>query len=208
MMVSDDAAVAARGRVDNLPLVGGHPALDFTNTVSWRGADTWDDYLTEPGDLLRWGVRAGLVEAPAVVGGAPDPEETQARFQRALRLREAIHDTFAAVAMGEPIPGAALAALSGEWAEARGRMRLDTDAAGEVRAILPPGAPLERIIRSLAASAGDLLLDVDPARIKTCAGNECGYLYVDLSRNRSRRWCDMAECGNRAKVRRFRARER
>ncbi|HUG01657.1 MAG TPA: CGNR zinc finger domain-containing protein [Longimicrobiales bacterium] len=208
MMVSNDADADAQGGVDRLPLVGGHPALDFANTVSWRGANTWDDSLVEPGDLLRWGVRAGLIDASEAEAEAGGAGEARALFERALRLREAVYDVFAAVALGGPIPDAALSDLSGEWAEARGRMLLEAGAEGEVSATLPAGAPLERIIWALAASAGDLLLELEPARIKTCAGAECGYLYVDSSRNRSRRWCDMAECGNRAKVRRFRARER
>ncbi|HSM34779.1 MAG TPA: ABATE domain-containing protein [Longimicrobiales bacterium] len=188
--------------VGDLSLVGGHPALDFTNTVSWRGAESWDDRLRGPDDLRAWGARVGLLDA----GRASDPSDRRERelFARALDLREAIHDAFAALAAGQRPAPAALDALSLEWAEARARMSLFAERDGAVGVRFEGGTDLERLIWALASSAGDLLLDADPARIKTCAGAECGYLYVDASRNRSRRWCDMAECGNRAKVRRFR----
>jgi predicted RNA-binding Zn ribbon-like protein len=193
------------GGVGSLSLVGGHPALDFTNTVSWRGAEEWDDRLRGPDDLRAWGARVDLLDPRA----ASEPSDRRERelFERALRLREAIHDAFAALAAGRRPAPAALDALSAEWAEARGRMALVAEPDGAVGVRFAGGTDLERLIWALASSAGDLLLDADPERIKTCAGAECGYLYVDASRNRSRRWCDMADCGNRAKVRRFRARE-
>jgi predicted RNA-binding Zn ribbon-like protein len=177
-------------------------------TVRWRCSRTtevWDDRLVGPDDLRAWGVHAGLLSDrdPSGRERARDGD----LFERALLLREAIHDTFAALAAGEPPSTGPLEALSREWAEARGRMTLGVARDGEVRVGFEEGAGLERLIWALAASAGDLLLEADPARIKTCAGPRCGYLYVDSSRNRSRRWCDMAECGNRAKVRRFRSRE-
>ena len=40
-------------------------------------------------------------------------------------------------------------------------------------------------------------------QVRECAGNTCGWLFVDMSRNHSRHWCDMRDCGNRAKVRRY-----
>ncbi len=202
-MVSKDERMPAR--IGALSLVGGNPALDFANTVSWRGADPADDRLLEPEDVAWWGVHAGLLD-PAEVGAVGSRAGDRERFREAVALRETIHDVFAALAEGEPPSPDALERLSHAWAGAQGLRRLVAGPGG-VRAELASDDPLRRLLARLALEAGDLLLDGDPARMKACAGDECGYLYVDLSRNRSRRWCDMAECGNRAKVRRFRARE-
>jgi predicted RNA-binding Zn ribbon-like protein len=194
--------------IAGLPLVDGEPALDFTNTVSWRGPEQWEDWLEDFGDLLWWGVRAGLLDPGAVrtrlkhvTGGE------EKAFRRAIALREVIHDVFGSIARDTPPGDAALARLSEEWSRAQSRRRLGGEGVRFDSRIVAEEAS-ELLISSLAANAGDLLLGMDPARVKVCAGHECGFLYADTSRNRSRRWCDMADCGNRAKVRRFRARSR
>jgi predicted RNA-binding Zn ribbon-like protein len=66
---------------------------------------------------------------------------------------------------------------------------------------------LERPLWPIAKAALELLTDEQLDRLRQCANPECGWLFLDTSRNRSRRWCDMGSCGNRAKVRRFRERE-
>ncbi|MBN1859137.1 CGNR zinc finger domain-containing protein [Candidatus Bipolaricaulota bacterium] len=67
---------------------------------------------------------------------------------------------------------------------------------------------LEWPVWILARSAADLLTSDERDRVRRCAGPDCGWLFVDISRNHSRRWCDMADCGNRAKARRSYARKR
>jgi predicted RNA-binding Zn ribbon-like protein len=61
---------------------------------------------------------------------------------------------------------------------------------------------LDRVLWEAAASAADLLTSPDLARVKTCPGAGCAWLFLDRSRNGTRRWCDMSVCGNRAKARR------
>ncbi|MEN8161582.1 MAG: ABATE domain-containing protein [Myxococcota bacterium] len=194
--------------IAGLQLVAGEPALDFTNTVSWRGAERWEDWLEDFGDLLWWGVRAGLLDAGSVRARLKRVTgEEEEIFRRAIALREAIFDVYGSLARKTPPSDAALARLSEEWSRAQSRRRLVAGEEGFGSRIVAEEAS-ELLISSLAANAGDLLLSLEPARVKACAGRECGFLYADTSRNRSRRWCDMADCGNRAKVRRFRARSR
>ncbi|MEN8375277.1 MAG: ABATE domain-containing protein [Gemmatimonadota bacterium] len=194
--------------IGGLQLVAGEPALDFTNTVSWRGAEQWEDWLEDFGDLLWWGVRAGLLDPGAVRARLKRVTGVEEEiFRRAIALREAIHDVFGSLARRSPPSDAALTRLSEEWTRAQSRRRLVVGEEGFGSRIVAEEAS-ELLISSLAANAGDLLLSMEPARVKLCAGHECGFLYADTSRNRSRRWCDMADCGNRAKVRRFRARSR
>jgi predicted RNA-binding Zn ribbon-like protein len=66
---------------------------------------------------------------------------------------------------------------------------------------------LDRVVASVARSAAELLTQNDPTRLHRCAGDDCGWIFEDISRNRGRRWCDMRDCGNVAKVRRFRRRQ-
>lgn len=61
---------------------------------------------------------------------------------------------------------------------------------------------LEFILWQVVRSTADLLTSPERDRIRECAGEDCGWVFLDLSRNRSRRWCDMEDCGNRAKAHR------
>jgi predicted RNA-binding Zn ribbon-like protein len=67
---------------------------------------------------------------------------------------------------------------------------------------------LDRMLWPLAHSAAELLASSERARVRLCEGEDCGWLFLDTSRNGARHWCDMKDCGNRAKVRRFRERQR
>ena len=69
-------------------------------------------------------------------------------------------------------------------------------------------AALDRMLWSIAHSGAELLTTGDLSRLRECGGEECGWLFEDTSRNRSRQWCDMQDCGNLAKVRRYRTRLR
>jgi predicted RNA-binding Zn ribbon-like protein len=67
---------------------------------------------------------------------------------------------------------------------------------------------LELPLWILARSAADLLTSEQHAYVRQCASEECTWLFIDRSKNHSRRWCDMGDCGNREKARRLRARKR
>jgi predicted RNA-binding Zn ribbon-like protein len=67
----------------------------------------------------------------------------------------------------------------------------------------PDSAELDRMLWPLATSALSLLLSEEVGRIKECAADDCHWLFLDSSRNQSRRWCDMKACGNRAKARHY-----
>jgi predicted RNA-binding Zn ribbon-like protein len=68
--------------------------------------------------------------------------------------------------------------------------------------------PADRVLWSVTQSAADLLTQGDLTRVRQCEGHDCGWIFEDTSRNRSRRWCEMRDCGNIAKVRRFRTRQK
>ncbi len=178
--------------------IGGHPALDLANTVFDRANPAPDnDLLKAPADLLAWCESVGLFEAaPSLRGPAAELLLEQTRS-----VREATWVVFDAVSRGQAVPGASLAGLlelSGACARA-GRVpsveaRLD-DLAADWAA---PGA----IPAGLSLLAVQALFTLPPERVRVC--DRCGWLFLDSSRGRRRRWCSMSTCGNREKASRHR----
>ena len=194
-------------------LSGGQLALDFANTVEDRPAAQPDDRLRRYGDLVAWARQAGLLtddRARALLRrGAARPAEAMAVLPRAVALREAIYRIFLAVGGGgEPAP-ADLAALNGALADALARARLVPAEGGAGFAWgWADDDALDRMLWPVVRAAADLLVGEDLARTRVCSAHDCNWLFVDTSRNASRRWCNMQVCGNRAKARRFQQRKR
>jgi predicted RNA-binding Zn ribbon-like protein len=196
--------------IHDLPLVGGHPALDFTNTASWPPGAVRNDRLVDYAALLAWSVRARLIDqaqaAALSARGLARPEEAIRVLHRARELREAIHELFTAHATGAPVPRRALDQLNHHLAEALLHARIkEQGGAFDWTWEGAPGA-LDQMLWPVVRSTAELLISDDLARVRVCAGEHCGWLFIDTSKNRTRRWCSMSDCGNRAKVRRFRAR--
>lgn len=196
----------------SLPLRGGDLSLDFTNTVSSRGTEDEADYLKTYTDLLAWSVHAGgLAEADAArlaaaaAGRAAPAGKVLARGQR---LREALYRIFAAHAAGRTPRERDLGLLNAELARALAHRRVE-HTSGAFRWGWEDGAQaLDRVLWPIAQSAAELLISGELARVHQCENESCGWLFVDRSRNHSRRWCDMDDCGNVAKVRRYRSRHK
>jgi predicted RNA-binding Zn ribbon-like protein len=181
--------------VTELELVGGDPALDFANTLEGpRDGEPDQDHLREPEDLVAWARYAG------VLGGAPKTDGHA--LARARVLRGAVYDVFLAVAAGGRPPAGALDLLAGFHAEAVAHARLAPASTGFE--LTWAGDDPERVLWPLATAAVDLLRSGPLERVKACA--HCRWLFLDQSRNRSRRWCSMNECGGNEKMRRYRAR--
>jgi predicted RNA-binding Zn ribbon-like protein len=179
-------------RAAELELVGGDIALDLANTVNGlRDGPLDEEFLRAPGDLAEWAVHAGVVDQTPDVGK---------RDLAAVReLRGVVYAVFRAIAEGREPDPAQLSALAGFHAAAIGRARL-VRAGGR----FAPAWDGE-VLGPLAAAAFDLLRHGPLDRLKLCDG--CPWLFLDTSRNRSRRWCSMSECGSRLKMRRYRARK-
>lgn len=195
-------------------LTGGHPALDLANTLDERPASTPRELLGGWDDLMDWCGQSGVLDAATVRrlrrSGALRPEEAAAVLRRVRFLREALFRVFAAAAEGRALPAEHLATLNDALAQALPRLRL-TPAEGGLRwAWAHPDEALDVMVPPVVHAAAELLLDRDRlARLRICeAADSCRWLFLDLSRNRSRRWCDMTVCGNREKSRRHQARAR
>ena len=200
-------------------LVAGHPALDFVNTVEWRWdllRRRWDplrqeDLLGGFEDLVGWARQTALVtavEARALSATAKrDPRSASRALQRARRLRDVLGRIFEAAGRGQRSTARELrrlnaflgAALRHRQLELRGD-RYDWGwTASDDR-------PLDAFLSPIVLGAAELLASPQRPRIRACAAEDCGWLFLDTSRSGRRRWCSMRSCGNRAKARRFYAR--
>ncbi len=192
-------------------LIGGALCLDFANTLNGHGRSNGHEYLSNYFDLVVWGRKASLVnqaEAQQLIQAAGRrPSEAEAIFKRAITLRETIFRVFATVAAGGSPKPADILALDEARLEAINHTKIDRSLTAFVVDWADKTA-LDRILWPIALSAAELLTTSNLTHVRECEGDICDWLFVDTSRNHLRRWCSMAECGNRAKAQRFLAHKR
>ena len=196
----------------DIPLEGGHLALDFVNTIGGLRdvpASPDDELFESYEDLVAWWVRLGVVseaDSRALLRDARRDEKAARRaLGRARELRELLYPIFRALADGGEPPAELLDRLRDADRSALATARL-TPADGAMRWTWPPPHELADPLRPIAHAALDLLTTGPLDLVKTC-GN-CRWLFLDQSRNHSRRWCSMDECGTQMKQRRFVERRR
>jgi predicted RNA-binding Zn ribbon-like protein len=203
--------------VEELVRNGGTLCLDFINTVEPRTGPVSRDWLAGYPDLVAWARHGGLFdEATAGVllrTSAARPSAAQAAFQTAIDLREGLFRLFAAIVDNKTPTPADLDVLGGAFTAAtkRGRLapqagRFDWNWDAAVPADASGGASADSLDRPwwpVAASAVELLTHGPLDRIKQCPTDEgCSWLFLDATKNRSRRWCSMDDCGSHVKARR------
>ena len=183
--------------------------LSFVNTLSARTTLAPSEKLVSYEALVAWARDAGVVKSE-------DADRLNARAKRrqdeaervvtnARELRELLHETFTATSNGKA-PAAAtlddLSSLLGGWYR-YGRLVPGGDA---LHWCYSGGDDLDRVLWEIARTASRLLTSSRLSRVRACAAEDCGWWFLDDSKNASRRWCDMKICGNREKIRRFRDR--
>ncbi|MGN9774955.1 CGNR zinc finger domain-containing protein [Micromonospora sp. H33] len=202
--------------VDGYPmpkLWGGHHALDFCNT--WSG---WDAVVRTPSGepdpkrewiptydrLAVWAGHAGLLSTKTVGrlrdAAKGDPRSAASVLRAAYRFRNALYRL-----LRDPADGAAFDEVARVAQAAVRATELVPDVEGGARRQLPESTGLSWPLYAVARAAEDLLTDASHRSVRACPGTDCGWLFLDV-RGR-RRWCDMASCGNRAKVRAHAARQ-
>jgi len=186
-----------------LRVVGGNLALDFVNTVDGEPAF---EHLQDYGGLVAWGGHVGLLSEEAVCrlvrAAEARPSGARAAHERALALRDTLFGIFGAIARGERPPERNLEVLQREECEALDRGRLAPR--GEGYEWEWPDGDADSVLWHVVHAAVGLLTSGPLDRVKSCAG--CDWIFVDGSKNRSRRWCTMDVCGTNAKMRRYVAR--
>jgi predicted RNA-binding Zn ribbon-like protein len=198
-------------KIEEMLLAGGHPALDFVNTLAGlrsTGPLPRDEHLHSYGDLLTFGLRTGTLSEEAAARLAREarlrPADAEAALGAALDLRALIEDAFRPLAEGDRPEEHLLGELRDADGAALRRAELVAAGAGYHWGWSADTRELEAPLWPLAHGAVELLKSESLERLKGCG--RCRWLYLDLSKNRSRRWCSMAHCGTDAKVRSLRAR--
>jgi predicted RNA-binding Zn ribbon-like protein len=198
-----------------LPLVGGALAFDLTNTSSGRNGPKWLEHLQSAGHVIDWARHARILTARDArrlhQALAADRRLAVALLARMIELRELIHavgNAIAARALSRSKPMDELVRIHAECL-ARARLRATGPASATFAWVWDPAAsPVEAILGPIVLSALSLLTGADLSRIKRCPGDHCGWLFFDATKNKRRRWCEMEVCGNRAKQKRRRRRDR
>lgn len=191
----------------------GAPCLAFANTLDWHAAAQPVETLHRYADLAAWAAEVGLLaagERQALVAlAATQPGAAAAVYEAALTLREAIYRLFTALSRGETPPAADLLCINAYHQQAATQLQLVHSSTGFGWQWTTLAADLAAPLWPIAWSTVELLMSPWLARVKQCEDlRGCGYLFIDTSKNRSRRWCSMESCGNRAKVQRHRARRK
>jgi predicted RNA-binding Zn ribbon-like protein len=198
--------------IETVDLIGGAICLDFSNTTSRRDAGPMRERLHGYGDLVTWGERVGLITAEEAkelrLEAKTRPADAEAMVGRALRLREAIFRVFRSVSRAEKPANSDLDVLTAEHALAAPHRRLRCESAEVEFEWDRAPEHLDQLLWPVAQSAIELLVSDERSRVKECATENCNWLFLDASKNKSRRWCEMRECGNRAKARRHYARQK
>jgi predicted RNA-binding Zn ribbon-like protein len=189
-------------------LSGGRLCLDFANTLSGHTGEHLHGYA----DLVVFTRQAGvLTDAAArrlLAEAARRPDEAVAMLARARALRGAIYRVFSATTQDRSPDVADLDTLNASLSTALARARIGSTPVGFVWAWAEDPAALDRVLWPIARSAAELLTSDDLRAVRECGGLDCNWLFLDTSKNRSRQWCDMRVCGNRAKARRHYQRTR
>jgi predicted RNA-binding Zn ribbon-like protein len=185
--------------IESLSLDGGWPALDFSNTVSGRAEGDGEDYLHTWEDFVIWVRRTGLL---------PESEFSRWREQAEVEmaevrgLREALFRLFRHYARTGRIDPDHLAWLNGYLHEVYVHTELRYAGTALVRTLQEDVFP-EKPLWVIALSAEALLLSDRMPRVKECANAGCGWLFLDTSKNGTRRWCNMQSCGSQTKARNY-----
>jgi predicted RNA-binding Zn ribbon-like protein len=186
--------------------------LDFANTLDNRLTEDIHDNLNSYADLVAWSKQAGLLmDAGAeqlLEEARRNPEEARAVLLRARDLREGIYRIFLAIAEEAQPAEADLNVLNAALAKAMAHVRVVPQDSGFIWGWEDEGRELDSLLWPVIRSAADLLVSPELEAVRICAAEDCSWLFLDTSKNHTRRWCSMKSCGNRAKARRHYKKEK
>jgi predicted RNA-binding Zn ribbon-like protein len=208
---SREHSAAALDQSPVFDLDGGRACLDFANTLG--ASPTSTDHLTTYADLVAFAAQSQLITPDDADWlrhqGDAEPTVAAGVLTRAKRLRAAMRAIFARLAAGAKLPTAELGVLNSNLAASLPHARVVPTGAGDGYRWGWSGRNLDAPLWPITRSAADLLTsDEERALVRQCGADDCAWLFLDTSRNRTRQWCSMQGCGNREKARRHYERRR
>jgi predicted RNA-binding Zn ribbon-like protein len=193
-------------------LSAGQLSLDFANTLDDRASASPQEYLNSYNDLLAWSRQAQTVtdadERRLREQAEKHPVKASGVLQRAIVLREALFRIFSAAAQGASPEDEDLNILNSALSEAMCHIRIVPQTGGFQWDWMAGPENLDRVLWPVIRSAADLLTSEELSDTRVCASENCDWLFLDTSKNHSRRWCNMKTCGNRAKAKRHYQRQK
>lgn len=191
--------------------IGGHLALDFTNTVTYRQSRLERERLGSYDNVLSWSGQAATLSASSLVALRKEArtrsDAAAGAYREVMRTRAELHSLFVAQATGQPAPGHVIKSL--ERRIRRSMTHIALRSLGRQIAVgWEPTIQFDRPLWPVLKATLDLLASSDLGYLRLCANPECGWMFLDRSRKGNRRWCSMRECGSRAKARAYYHRRR
>jgi predicted RNA-binding Zn ribbon-like protein len=196
----------------SLDFVGGYLCLDFANTVHSYDIERPSDELQTYADLVLWSRRIGTIDEDdaerLLAEATAHPRRANSVLNQARSLRRLVFDVFSSVSDGKDPTRDHLKRLSETWAQAMRHGRITTTPEGYKWGWGGSPSAMDRMLWPIVRSAVELLTSKKLRKVRKCVSNDCTWLFIDKSKNLSRRWCEMDSCGNRAKSRRHYRRTR
>jgi predicted RNA-binding Zn ribbon-like protein len=186
--------------------------LAFANTIHNYGSNEPRDDLTNYSRLVEWNLQRGVISnresRRLLLEASRHPKAATTAFKQAIGLREVIYQILSATLKGAASQVTHLAVFNSALAEALFNSRIIEKEDRFAWSWDDSESPLTWLVWPIVRSAAELLTSGELARLRGCAGIDCTWLFLDRSKNQTRRWCDMKGCGNRAKLRRHYERQR
>ncbi|PJJ76481.1 putative stress-induced transcription regulator [Thermoflavifilum aggregans] len=196
--------------------IGGNLAIDFVNTIGGRSERNIQDYVIRDDtfncykSFVEWSEAIRLIKPAAArkikAWAAENPTHAKKELKRVIAFRETLYRIFRHTMEKSKPDAVDIQLLNKEYAAARQHQQMIFSSGIWSMQWLVDADHPDRLVYQLAMAAADLLLSEKLVRLKQCQGEDCGWLFLDTSKNQKRIWCDMKDCGNLAKVRRFRSR--
>ena len=181
--------------------------IDFINTLSWRGREVPAEGLIKYSDLIAWSRQVGITtpqDANKLLKKADrHPADGKKVWYGAVDLRETIYRILTAIIDNQKPVKKDLTAFNNYLSKTMTLSRIINTKNGFSWDASGDKSKMDWVLNPVIRSAADLLVSDELQKLKSCSDPMCGWLFLDISRNQSRRWCDMKDCGNRAKAKRF-----
>ena len=179
--------------------------LDFVNTSDNHPSQAGDEFLKCYAALVEWAAYVGAVpqaHADSLIAGAEaHPDKAEAALKNAVAVRDTIYRVLSAAAAHQHPQPVDMQAFNHMLSKAMTHLRLSTVDVHFEWTYTQSDADLEAMLWPVLWSASELLTSHDLRFLRECASDDCSWLFMDTSKNHSRRWCSMTQCGNRAKAR-------
>lgn len=188
-------------------LIAGRLCLDFANTLDHRLSGNPEDKLNGYAELVEFGQQTGVFSASETRQlrheGRKNKGEASRLFQHAVAMREMIFRILSAVAARREVSEGDVGALNAELRRLNTTSLIAPGNGGGAWRWVEKSSGAEKLIGRIVRSAMELLSSEDIERVKECAAETCGWLFIDGSRSRNRRWCEMRTCGSQHKARAY-----